>query len=167
MNEDEVQVVMFKLGDEVFGVDVHQVREIIKVKGCAKVPNAPHFIEGVINLRGQITPIVNIKTLLGLESKELSEETRIIIAEVSSDSVGLIVDAVLGVNRIPKKDIVPPPKIAKSEGNNSIVGIAKLSEQLVILLDIESLLAGRTEKGFSIKQVLSESQHDEKNAIAK
>ena len=141
MNEGEIQVVMFKLGDEVFGIDVHQVREIIKAKAYAKVPNAPYFIEGVINLRGQITPIVNIKSLLGIQSENISDNARIVITEVDSENVGLIVDSVLGVNRVPKKDIVTPPRITKGSRNDSIVGIAKVGEQLVILLDVKNLLA--------------------------
>lgn len=136
----ELRVVVFRLGDEVFGANVHQVREIIKIREFTKIPNAPSYVRGVINLRGQITTILDLRRLLGMSSEEIGSDARIIILDSRETAVGVIVDVVLGVMRMAQKDIEPPPKIADTSAMEFINGVAKNEKNLIILLDLEKLL---------------------------
>ncbi|RLG77013.1 MAG: chemotaxis protein CheW [Thermoprotei archaeon] len=139
--EEELQMVIFRLGDEIFGVDVHQVREIIKIKEYTRIPNAPPYIRGVINLRGQITVIIDLHKIFNLHSESVeSTDSRIIIADAKDSNVGIMVDAVLGVTRIQHKNVEPPPLLSKSKSLEFIKGIAKHGEDLVIIIDLEQLL---------------------------
>jgi len=138
--KDEMQFVTFTLENEVFGIDVRQAREIIKVRDYTKVPQAPSYIKGIINLRGQITPIVDLHALFGMPIKDLSGDSRVIITEVNGETVGILVDSVLGVQRIGNDDIVPLPELARNDDDTSIIGIAKKDDKLIILIDIQRLL---------------------------
>jgi purine-binding chemotaxis protein CheW len=136
----ELQVIAFSLGREMYGVDVHQIKEIIKVKECVKVPNAPDYVEGVINLRGQITPIINLRKVFGMEQHPMDENSRIIMVELESDVVGLIVDSVVGVVTTPLREVVKPPVLAASGANTFITGIIRTEANLVILIDVVKLM---------------------------
>ncbi|RLG76250.1 MAG: chemotaxis protein CheW [Thermoprotei archaeon] len=139
---EELQMVIFKLGDETFGVDVHQVREIIKMKEYTRIPNAPPYIRGVINLRGQITVIIDLQKIFNMRSGSVeSSDSRIIIVDAKDANVGIMVDAVLGVTRIQRKNVEPPPLLSKSKNLEFIKGIAKHGENLVIIIDLEQLLS--------------------------
>ncbi len=139
-NSDELQAVIFRLGNEIFGVDVHQVREIIKMREYTRIPNTPSYICGVINLRGQITTIIDLRKVFEMDSGSVGSDLRIIILDAKDVNVGVIVDSVLGVTRISTKDVEPPPKITKTSALEFINGIAKHDENLIILLDLEKLL---------------------------
>ncbi|MCQ8892388.1 MAG: chemotaxis protein CheW [Candidatus Methanosuratincola sp.] len=139
----EVQAITFQLGKEMYGIDVHQIKEIIKVKEYVKVPNAPDYIEGVINLRGQITPIVDLRKIFGMDHKEFDDNSRIIMVEFESDVVGLIVDCVVGVVTVPIEEIVKSPSIAMSANNSFISGIIRSEDNLTILIDVVRLLSER------------------------
>ncbi len=139
----EVQAITFQLDREMYGIDVHQIKEIIKIKEYVKVPNAPDYIEGVINLRGQITPIVDLRKIFGMEHKEFDDNSRIIMVEFESDVVGLIVDCVVGVVTVPIGEIVKSPSIAMSANNSFISGIIKSEDNLTILIDVVRLLSER------------------------
>ncbi|MBU2560495.1 chemotaxis protein CheW [archaeon] len=142
----EVQLVVFRLASEEYCVDIQQVREIIKVQDITKVPKAPKFIEGVINLRGQITPILDLRRRLDLPETEWGEDTRIIVTELEKNIVGMIVDAVMEVNRLPEKDIDPTPTISTEVGSEFIKGVGKLGDRLLILLDLQKVLSKNEEK---------------------
>ncbi len=142
----EIQLVVFRLAKEEYGVDIQQVREIIKVIDITRVPKAPEFVEGVINLRGQITPIMDLRKRLDLPELERGDETRIIIIELGKHVVGLIVDAVAEVHRIPEKNIDPPPTISAEVGAEFINGVGKLGDRLLILLDLKKVLSKKEEK---------------------
>ncbi len=137
---NEMQFVTFTLENEIFGIDVRQAREIIKVNEYTKIPQAPLYIKGIINLRGQITPIVDLHALFGMPPKELTSDSRVIITEVNGETVGILVDSVLGVQRISNENIVPLPDLARKSGDDSIIGIAKRDDKLIILIDIQKLL---------------------------
>ncbi|MDI9644443.1 MAG: chemotaxis protein CheW [Candidatus Verstraetearchaeota archaeon] len=136
----EVQAITFQLDKEIYGIDVHQIKEIIKVREYVKVPNAPEYVEGVINLRGQITPIVDLRKIFGMEHKNFDENSRIIMVELDSDVVGLIVDSVVGVVTVPVGEIVRSPSLTMSASNSFISGIIRAENQLTILIDVVKLL---------------------------
>lgn len=155
--KSEVRVVTFKLGNEQYGISVQNVREIIKAKSYTKIPNAPSYFEGVINLRGQILPVINLKKLLKGDdvsvdcsesnrddkSKDL-QQARIIIAELNEESIGLLVDQVIGVMQIDKDSIAPLPSYVMSGEYPVVDSIIKSGEDLIMLLDIRNLLGKAT-----------------------
>ncbi|ASJ16087.1 chemotaxis protein CheW [Thermococcus chitonophagus] len=139
----EIQVVAFRLGNEEFCLEISKVREIKEMMPITRVPNAPDFVEGVINLRGQITTVVNLKKLLGYYDDEDLSNKKIIIAEVNGEIVGVIVDAVSDVLTLTEDQIEQPPKtLASKVDMRFIKGIAKINngERLLIMLDLDKLL---------------------------
>ncbi len=138
---DEMQLVVFRLGKEEFGVDITQVREIIKLTTITRVPNAPEFIEGVINLRGQITAVMDLRKRLGIEANANNGDTRIIVVELPGTTLGMIVDNVSEVLRLGAKDIDAASAITSEVGSEYIRGIGKLKDRLLILLDLSRVLA--------------------------
>jgi len=143
MNEGangEVQLVVFKLGNEEYGVDITQVREIIKMKEITRIPNAPEFVEGVINLRGQITSVTDLRKRLGIGVHENSEQTRIIIVELDKSTIGMVVDSVSEVLRLNKEDIDSTPSMAANMETKYVRGVGKLTDRLLILLDLNKVL---------------------------
>jgi purine-binding chemotaxis protein CheW len=134
-----LQVVTFRLGQDEYGVDILKVQEINRMTEITSMPKAAFSVEGVINLRGKVIPVVNLRKRFGLESKEIDSQSRIIVVDVGS-TVGLIVDSVSEVLRIPSDLIEPPPPITGSRGSEYIMGIGKLQDRLIILLDIDKLL---------------------------
>jgi len=140
------QLVVFKLGGEEFGVDIMQVREIIRKGVITAVPNAPEFVTGVINLRGLITTIIDLRRKLGLLEKESGEEEqqeRVIVVEVDKTTVGMAVDAVTEVTYLSESDIDEVPAMIKeSVGTEYLRGVGKLPNRLLILIDLERVLHG-------------------------
>ncbi len=136
----ENQFVVFELAGESNGVDIGRVQEIDRMTAIAIVPEAPAFVEGVINLRGRITPVVNLRSRFGLPRAESTARTRIVVAKSGEDWVGLVVDGVSEVLRIPDDAIEPPPAMATTAASAYLHGIAKFGERLVILLDLECVL---------------------------
>ena len=139
--EEMLQLVSFKLGEEEFGVDIMQVQEIIRMQNITAVPNAPEFVEGVINLRGRVIPIVDLRKRFGLEEKSHDKATRIIVVKVDDLTVGLIVDEVSEVLRIPVDTVEPPPPIVAGVESEYIKGVGKLEDRLLILLDLSKTLS--------------------------
>ncbi|MDW5562971.1 MAG: chemotaxis protein CheW [Methanomassiliicoccus sp.] len=142
LNGDEEQLVSFILGKETFGVKVSQIREIGKVKDITKVPMMADYIVGVMNLRGQITTVIDLKKRFGIDMESgITDKSRIIIAEVGETQIGMVVDAVEDVLRVPRSSISPPPKtLASSLDRSYLVGICKLKDKLIMLLDIDSMV---------------------------
>jgi len=134
-----IQLVGFKLGDEDFAVDISRVQEINRMLKITKVPNSQEFVEGVVNLRGKIVPVVNLRERLGFPKKEEDAKTKIIVTEINNSLIGFIVDEVREVIRIPKDIIEQTPTIASSIEKDLINGVAKLEDRILILLNIENL----------------------------
>ena len=112
-----------------------------------KVPNAPSFVEGVINLRGRVIPVIDLRTKMGMPKKEADNNTRIVVIEISGKTVGFIVDAVKEVLRIPSSITEPPPQIVAGVNSEYIKSVGKLEDRLLILIDLEKILsATETEK---------------------
>lgn len=135
-----LQLVSFSIGKEEFGVDILKVQEIINLPSITKVPNAPNFVEGVINLRGRIIPVIELRKRLGLEKKEYDNNTRIIVIELHTQTVGFIVDSVREVLRINQNIIEPPPSLTTTVDSQFISAVAKLEDRLLILLDLDLVL---------------------------
>lgn len=138
-----VQVVTFQLFGEVFALPILDVREIIRMTPITPVPQAPGFVEGVINLRGQILPIVDLRKRFGLAPQERTEETCIAVVELGSGvAVGLIVDAVREVESIPADSITPPPSlVAGSIGAEYIKGISNHADKMMIHIDLRRVFS--------------------------
>jgi purine-binding chemotaxis protein CheW len=138
--DELVQLVGFNLVDEEFGVDIQQVQEINRMVEITPVPRTPDFVEGVINLRGKVIPVIQLRKRFGHETKEVDKETRIVIVEVLSKVLGLVVDSVSEVLRIPANIIEPPPDIITGVEAEYIKGVAKLENRLLILLDLDKVI---------------------------
>lgn len=139
--EREMQLVAFRVGREDFGVDVKKVEGVISMVDVTRMPRAPEFVEGIINLRGQIVAVVDLATRLGIEAGERGHTTRIVVVEAQDVKVGLIVELpeVINVNR---DDIEASPTIASSDVSSSFIrGVVKLGERLLILLDVDRVLS--------------------------
>ena len=141
INSELIQLVTFKLGNEEFGVDIFKVREINKMMKITKVPDSPAFVEGVVNLRGSVTPIIDLRSRLGLYEKEADEKTSIIVVELANTAIGMIVDEVKEVLRIPSDITEPPPALVSGIDSDYITGVAKLENRLLILLDLDKILS--------------------------
>ncbi len=140
--EDELyQLVTFSIGSEEFGVDILKVVEIIRIMDITKVPRAPAFVEGVINLRGLVIPIIDLRRRFGLAVKPMDQETRIIVIEINGMTVGFVVDSVSEVLRIPASTVEPPPPVVAGLDSDYISGVGKLADKLLILLDLDKLLS--------------------------
>jgi len=138
---EEMQVVVFKLGTEEYCVPVFQAKEIQMYTHPTKIPNTPAFVEGIINLRGQIIPILDLKKRFGSGSTEVNISTKIIIIDMDGEQLGILVDSVSEVLKIPQNKFEAPPSAVKTSINNSYIsGIGKLENRLLILIDLGKVL---------------------------
>ena len=140
-NDELIQLVTFSIAQEEYGVDILKVQEIIRTMDITKVPRAPDFVDGVINLRGKVIPIIDLRTRFGLDVREHDSHTRIIVIEVNTIIVGFVVDSVSEVLRIQSNTIEATPAVVDSEGSDYIKGVGKLEDKLLILLDLDKLLS--------------------------
>jgi len=138
---EALQLVSFQLGPEEYAIDILGVQEIIRMVEVTHVPNAPHFVEGVVNLRGKVIPIINLRTRLGLSSTEPTKDTRIVVVEVRHLILGFIVDSVEEVLRLPLDMIEPPPTAGRGGGDEFHKGVGRVEGRLLILLNLELLFA--------------------------
>lgn len=134
------QLVVFQLGHELYGADISVVREVGPLQRVTRVPRTPRYIEGVTNLRGRVIPVIDLRRRLGLPVTAATKKTRIAVAELEGGQVGMIVDAVLEVLRVPASSIEPPsPMMSKVEAEY-VLGVAKVDGRLIILLDLARIL---------------------------
>jgi len=137
--DDLIQLVSFRLGQEEFGIEILKVQEINRMVEITKVPQAPHYCEGVINLRGKVIPVINLRKKFGLDIQEWDRSTRILVCDVDGNVVGMIVDSVEEVLKIPQSTIEPTPDIVTSVDSGYINGIAKQEKSLLIFLDVTKI----------------------------
>jgi purine-binding chemotaxis protein CheW len=137
---NDIKVIIFQLADEEYGVPVQQVRSIEKVQHITRVPKTVEFVKGVINLRGLVTPIIDLRTRFGLEEQTHTDRTRVIIVSLEDMEVGLIVDAANDVIDIPIDVIEPPPEVVGVVEVNYLKGVAKVGNRLLILLNLDNVL---------------------------
>lgn len=138
--EELLQLVTFKIANEEFGIDILMVQEINKMINITKVPNSPPFVEGVVNLRGRIIPVVNLRKRLMFDTIETDKNTRIVVVEIKDQTIGFIVDEVCEVLRIPSSITQPPPDLVMGIDSKYITAVGKLENRLLILLDMEVII---------------------------
>ena len=139
--QGEEQLVVFDLADEAYGVDIGAVREIIRMLDITKVPGAPEFVEGIINLRGNVIPVVDLRKRFRLEIGDRNSDNRIVVVDIGGQDIGVVVDAVTEVLRISSESVVPPSSVITTADSVYLLGIVKLEGRLVILLDLEKVLS--------------------------
>ncbi len=138
--DELLQLVSFKIGSEEFGVDILKVQEINRMVEITKVPQAPDYVEGVINLRGKVIPIIDLRKRFDLEIKEYDKNTRIVVVDITGNIMGMVVDSVSEVLRLPQSTIEPPPEIVTGINSDYIKGVAKLEDRLLIFLDLSKVI---------------------------
>ncbi|MDG3008238.1 chemotaxis protein CheW [Paludisphaera mucosa] len=134
-----LQFVGFRLGEEDYAIAITKIQEIILMKPITRLPQAPHFIEGLINLRGSVIPVVSLRKRFGQPARDFDEETRTIVVNVQDKTVGCIVDAVTQVMRINREQIQPSPLVSADDSCRYVSGLARLDDRLLIMLDVERL----------------------------
>jgi purine-binding chemotaxis protein CheW len=139
-----LQLVSFHVGGEEFGLDILRVQEIIRVQQLTRVPNSPDFMDGVINLRGKVIPVIALRKVFGLGELAHDKQTRIVVVEVKGTVLGFIVDSVSEVLRIPMNTVEPPPRLTKVQ-REYVSGVGKLDDRLLILLDLDRLMSDSEE----------------------
>ncbi|HWR39013.1 MAG TPA: chemotaxis protein CheW [Patescibacteria group bacterium] len=139
-SSNEVQLVVFKLGREEYGVSILQVQEIKRMTDITRVPHTPEYIKGVINLRGSVLPVVDLKKRLNLPMEEYTDDTRIIIVKVEEIIVGMIVDAVSEVTAINQENIEPPQAVVSGVESSYLSGVGKMDNRLLILLNLLAII---------------------------
>ncbi|MDR1157223.1 MAG: chemotaxis protein CheW [Oscillospiraceae bacterium] len=137
----------FAVGDEDYGVEIAYVTEIINVQTITELPELPPYIRGIINLRGKIVPVMDVRIRFNKEPKEYTDRTCIIVVDIGDSGIGLIVDQVREVLEISAEQIVPPSESRSSGGNRYISGIAKTGEDIKLLIDIERLVSDELAPG--------------------
>lgn len=138
---DDFQCVTFSLEGEVYGINVMQVQEVLRETEVAPVPGAPHYVIGIINLRGNVVSVIDARTRFGLMSKEDDDLSRIIVIEASSQTIGILVDSVAEVVDIKRSEIETAPNVGNDETSKYIDGVVSRGEQLLILVDLNKLLS--------------------------
>ncbi|GJL67383.1 MAG: chemotaxis protein CheW [Nitrospirales bacterium] len=139
-----LQMVSFQLGDEVFAIDILGVQEIIRMLDITQVPNAPHYVDGVVNLRGKVIPIINLRARFGLSGTEPTKDTRIVVVEVANMILGFIVDSVEEVLRLSEENIEIPAPTGRGGTEECHKGVGRVNGSLVLLLDLERLFNNQT-----------------------
>lgn len=139
----------FFLGKEDYGIEIRFVTEIIGIQAITEVPELPDYVKGIINLRGKIIPVMDVRLRFKKESREYNDRTCVIVIDIREISIGLIVDTVSEVLSIAEQDIVPPPELSKGFHNRYIKGIGKVGNEVKLLLDCDKLLNDYEVEGLS------------------
>ena len=147
-----LQLVSFRLGEEEYGIEITKIQEIILMGDITRVPQTPSYVKGLINLRSNVIPILDLRLRFGLLETGITDETRIMVVNVVGKTIGLIVDAVSEVLRVSQNEIAPPPPTVAGLGREYLTGLAKLQGRLLIMLDIDKLL---DEEGADMAEKLS------------
>jgi purine-binding chemotaxis protein CheW len=134
------QFISFSVGNEEYGLELLRVREVIRIREITWLPKAPSFVKGIINLRGDVIPIIDLRDKFGLESLAQTAATRVIVVEVEGRLMGMVVDSASQVVRIPTDQIDPPPPVLGGLSQEFITGVGKLEDKLVILLNADAIL---------------------------
>ena len=140
----ELHIVGFQVGRETYGVPITSLHEIVRVPEITAVPDAPEYLEGVINLRGKIVSVMDLRKRFGIRQAALKKGNRILVVEHSGKLAGLIVDSASEVVKIPSTDVEVPPAVFQDGGLNCVTGLGKVGERLIVLLDMSKLLAPAT-----------------------
>jgi purine-binding chemotaxis protein CheW len=142
-NDESEQLVVFGLADEYYGVEIGAVNTIIRMQEITEIPRSPEFVEGVINLRGSIIPVIDLRKRFSLPVGEVTKASRIVVVEAAGQLIGMVVDAVTETLRLSQESIEPPSPIVTSVDSEYVRGVGKLDNRLVILLDLDKILSNR------------------------
>jgi purine-binding chemotaxis protein CheW len=137
----EIQIACFRLMDDLYAVDIMRIKEIIRPQRLTNLPKAPPFIEGVINLRGSVIPVVDLRKRFEMPARTDGSSTRLLIVRLASQTIGLVVDDVTEVITVPASDIKPPPAVSDGLIADHLLGVCLSADVLVMLLDIDRLLS--------------------------
>ena len=137
----EQQLVVFDLASEAYGVDIGAVREIIRLQDITRVPRTPDFVEGVINLRGKVIPVVDLRKRFMLPVAVQNDDNRIVVVDIGGQDIGVVVDAVTEVLRILSDSVELPSSVITTADSDYLMGICKMESRLIILLDLERVLS--------------------------
>ena len=141
-SDEILQLVSFQIGTEEFGVDILKVQEINRMVDITKVPRSPEFVEGIINLRGKVIPIIDLRKRFNMELSAHDKNTRIVVVDIEGQTMGMVVNSVSEVLRIPASTIEPTPDVETSVESEYIRDVAKLDNRLLIHLDLSRILSG-------------------------
>lgn len=136
-----IQWVSFRLENEIYGINVMQVQEVLRYSEIAPVPGAPHYVLGIINLRGNVVTVIDTRTRFGLPTAETTDHTRIVVIEVENQVVGILVDAVAEVVYLRQSEIETTPSVGNEENAKFIQGVCHKNDELLILVDLEKLMS--------------------------
>jgi purine-binding chemotaxis protein CheW len=163
--DELLQLVSFNLENEEYGMEILRVQEIIRMQGLTRVPNSPPFVDGVINLRGKVIPVIGLRKRFGLAARPNDKHTRIVVTEIGGAIVGFVVDSVSEVLRIPASTIEAAPRLG-SVNQEFVAGVAKLEARLLILLDVERIMSEEENSALSSTQELLPSAVAEEGVLA-
>jgi purine-binding chemotaxis protein CheW len=135
------QLISFTVGEEEYGLELLRVKEVIRMRQITWLPKAPHCVKGIINLRGEVIPIIDLRDRFGLPSIEETETTRVIVVEVEGRSVGAVVDSASQVVRVPANQFEPAPPVMGKAAGELITGVGKMEGKLIIMLDVGKILS--------------------------
>ncbi len=141
LSELEGKYLTFILNEEIYGIEILKVREIIGLMDITNVPQTPDYMKGVINLRGKVIPVIDLRLKFTMQEEEHTQETCVIVVEVDGTSIGIIVDSVSEVSDIEGKSIEVAPRFGQGIDTTFIMGLGKVKEKIIILLDIETVLS--------------------------
>jgi len=130
----------FRLGDEIYGVNVMQIREVLRYTEITPVPGAPYFVLGIINLRGNVVTVIDTRIRFGLPVAEVDNNTRIVIVEVDKQVIGMLVDSVAEVTYLKESEIEKAPSVGNEETSKFITGVCNKNDELLILIDLERMI---------------------------
>jgi len=139
----EIQVACFRLGDDVFAADIMRIKEIIRLQRLVNLPKSPAFVEGALNLRGSVIPVVDLRKRFDLPTAPHNRNTRLLIVTVGKQVLGLVVDEVTEVISVPVRDVKPPPQVSGGVGAEYLVGVCIAGDSLIMLLNLDRILTDR------------------------
>ena len=136
----EIQVACFRLGEDIYAIDIMRIKEIIRPQKLAVLPKAPVFMEGVLNLRGAVIPVVDLRKRFDMPAREIDRDRRLLIVALAGRTLGIAVDEVTEVITVPVANIKPPPQVSQGVGAEYLVGVCLVQDDLVMLLGPDRLL---------------------------
>jgi len=147
LGEEQIQLANMRVGGESYALDIMTIKEISRLPEVTRVPQAPDFMEGFVNLRGMVIPLINLRRRLGLGDEPLGPKTRVVTVSVGRQIVGLAVDEIRGVLRLPRSEVLSPPKVLRGDVPEYIGGVVRQDGELILLLDMKQVLSLKEIKG--------------------